>query len=267
MSEKNPPVVEVVLGVQFQTLPRMTSAHYGVFWDRYLTLSEWPESKDEGPLPEQFESFDSRPLWGPAHLAFKLSAAEPPRIQLRSVDCERIIQVQPNRFIYNWQKRAGKYPSYDKVREGFEKHYKTFEQLVTDQKLGPLLLNQWEVTYVDRVQAGPLWQKASDWHRVIPGLLSPPPAGLRMTSEGANGEWHYELPAKQGRVHVAIGHGSPESRGGEPPLMIRTSVRGPIGEAGIGDWNAGFELGHRAANDIFDAVISDEAKRTWGLKP
>jgi uncharacterized protein (TIGR04255 family) len=263
---KNPPVVEVVLGVQFQTLPRMTSAHYGVFWTRHLDVAEWTEANDAPALPEQFESFGDRPLWGSPQVTLKLSVAEPRRVQFRSADGERIVQIQPNRFVYNWQRRTGEYPSYDKVRDGFETYFGRFEHLVREYKLGPLLPNQWEVTYVDRVTPGPLWEKPADWYRVIPGLLSPPPVGLSVPLGSVNGEWHYELPDNQGGIHLALGQGAPETLGGGLPLMLHTTVRGPIGEAGIDDWKAGFELGHRTANDLFRAVVSDEAKKVWGVE-
>lgn len=260
----NPPVVEVVLGVQFVTLPRITSSHYGVFWAKYLDANEWPEATDAGPLPEQFEMFDARPAWGQPQVRLMLAPPEAPRVMFRSADEERVIQIQPNRFLYNWRRRTQGYPSYDRVREGFERYFGSFEKMVGDRKLGELLLNQWEVTYVDRIPAGDLWQRPADWHRVIPGLIPPPPRGVTVALDGVNGEWHYEMPDRRGRVHVAVGQGTPEKQGGEPPLVITTTVRGPIGEAGTADWQTGIELGHAAAGEIFFAVTSAAAQTAWG---
>src|SRR5262249_49813023 len=153
------------------------------------------------------------------------------------------IQFQPNRFVYNWQRRGAGYPSFRRVFEAFERYFGRFETLVKDRKLGSVLPNQWEVTYVDRVPPGELWRHPGEWHKVIPGLISPTPPGAGAL-DGVNGEWHFNLPDQRGRVHIAVGQGVPDKPGGEPALVMRTTVRGPVGDAPAGDWREGLELGH-----------------------
>ncbi|VTU00669.1 Uncharacterized protein OS=Singulisphaera acidiphila (strain ATCC BAA-1392 / DSM 18658 / VKM B-2454 / MOB10) GN=Sinac_4195 PE=4 SV=1 [Gemmataceae bacterium] len=249
------------------TLPRMASSHYGAFWQTCLPPAEWTEATDAPPLPEQFESFEDPPTWVFPQVLLKFGPAGPGRAQIRSADGERIIQLQPNRFIYNWQRRSGEYPSYEGVYRGFETYFSQFEEFVRGRNLGSILPNQWEINYVNRIDPGPLWETPADWHKVIPGLLSPPPSSLPFTSGGLSGEWHYDLPGKQGRVHIAIGQGATDAHGAKSSLVLRTTVRGPVGEAGIRDWQAGFEIGHRAAGSAFTALTSSEAQHEWERMP
>lgn len=259
---QNAPVVEVALGVQFVTLPGMKSGHYGRFWSDHLDPVEWAETNDAPPVPEQFELFHTRLVWGQPEVKLMLTDMGAPRCMFRTADAERVIQIQPDRFLYNWQRQARGYPSYDDVRAGFDQYFARFQQFVRDRRLGELLLNQWEVIYINRIPPGPLWGRPADWHRVLHGLIAPSPAPY--TLEGVNGEWHYELPDRKGRIHLAVRQGLPGKPTGEPPIMTQTTVRGPIGDSGAADWQSGFDLGHSAANQLFKAVMSPEALEMWG---
>ena len=59
---ENPPVVESVLGVQFERLRGFKNAHLGAFWTT-LDKKEWPVVADAPPLPPQFERFTESAKW------------------------------------------------------------------------------------------------------------------------------------------------------------------------------------------------------------
>ena len=52
----DPPVVETILGVQFDPLASWRNAHLGVFW-KTLNTDDWPNVSDAPPLQPQFERF------------------------------------------------------------------------------------------------------------------------------------------------------------------------------------------------------------------
>src|SRR5438874_10933045 len=71
-SFKRPPVIETVLGVQFDPLPAMTNAHLGLFWE--LLGAEWPHVTDVMAIEQQFERFGEEQLWAKlGMLRFKIS--------------------------------------------------------------------------------------------------------------------------------------------------------------------------------------------------
>jgi hypothetical protein len=61
---ENPPVVETILGVQFERLPGFRNAHLGAFW-KTLNTEEWPEVSDAPPLQPESEQFTESARWAP----------------------------------------------------------------------------------------------------------------------------------------------------------------------------------------------------------
>jgi uncharacterized protein (TIGR04255 family) len=259
----NPPVVEVVLGVQFAPLPNFTSGHLGWFW-REFRGADWVKATDAPPLPDQFEVFGRR-RWIPPGRELKLGLSlVPPRLQIANRAGDRLLQLQPTQFIYNWQRKESVYPSFDGVYAEFAACFRRFLDFAGEAGLGEVAPNQWEVTYVDQIPAGELWRSPSDWHRIFPGLLGPRPGIDGLNLESAGGEWHYELPPHRGRLHLALQQGAID--GGEPVLLLQTTVRGPIGKESGLDLEAGLNLGHEVALRAFTAITSEEVQRAWGRR-
>jgi uncharacterized protein (TIGR04255 family) len=176
-----------------------------------------------------------------------------------------MIQVQTTRLHYNWQKRKGVYPSYKEVRAEFDQTLQCFRRFVAEEGLGQINPNQWEITYIDFVPPGELWQSPVEWGQVLPGLLSKesPPKGLKL--ENPTAEWHYEIVPRQGRLHINVALGKVEGVA-EGGLVLQTTARGPIGEGASPDLESGLSLGHDTIIAAFLNITSDEAQRAWGRR-
>jgi uncharacterized protein (TIGR04255 family) len=114
----NPPVVEVVIGLQFEPLG-IGSVHFGQFSKEVLGAN-WPLATDALPLLEQIETFPERKFQWPK-VSFDLQT--PPivnRVQFQNIERDRMIQVQDTKFIYNWIRKNGTYPRYARIREEFD---------------------------------------------------------------------------------------------------------------------------------------------------
>jgi uncharacterized protein (TIGR04255 family) len=262
---ERPPIVELVLGVQFAPLMNFTSGHLGWFWKQYLS-KEWDRVADTPPLGDQFETFDEQRRWRFPGVELRLEPGlAPPRLQISNQARDRLVQVQPTRFHYNWQKKDTTYPSYRQIRTEFEHHLDLFRKFVAEAGLGKLLLNQWELTYVDCVPQGELWQAVTDWHDVVPGLVARPASVEGLKPENSGVEWSFEIGPKRGRLHVTVN----QVRWGEKKelvLLIQTTARGPIGKNADRDLHEGLDWGHDAAVRAFLAYTSPRAKKYWGLK-
>lgn len=257
-----PPVIETVLGVQFAPLSALSSAHVGWFWKQYLD-SKWEKVAEVVPLPDEFERFG--PV-APGPMRIKLEPIRfPARLQFSWANDGRMIQIQPTRFHYNWNRIGGEYPRYRNVREEFDLYFEAFCRFIGEAKLGEVVPNQWELTYIDSIPQGTLWTTPADWHELLPGLFSSRGSPGRVRLESFGGEWHYEIPPRRGRIHV-----SPQlARVGADPtpvLLVQTTARGPLGKEGAASLEEGLELGHRAAVDTFVEITSDKAHRAWGRK-
>jgi uncharacterized protein (TIGR04255 family) len=138
-----PPVVETILGVQFEPLPGLKNAYLGGFW-KTLDTAEWPTVSDAPPLPPQFERFTETFQWAPG-IEFQLIQNPPGRLQISNRDGDRMIQLQNGRLHLNWLGEPGrKYPRYEKVREDFVWALQRFSGFLAAEKLGDFRPNQWE---------------------------------------------------------------------------------------------------------------------------
>ena len=258
-----PPIVELVLGVQFSPLAGLASGHFGRFWG--LLGDEWAEPGDAPPLEDQFELFD-RPF---------LRRASGPRLRLEPMRLpgrflvshranDRLIQVQSTRFHLNWRKRPGvpPYPRYHQLITEFENAFDRFRDFAGTAGLGAIVPNQWEITYVDAFPEGDLWRTAADWSAFLPGLFGVIEAGEGLTLEYRSAEWVFEIPPQRGRLHVSAqpGRSTDDQR---PSLLLQMTARGPIGKDGAETLRAGLDLGHRASLETFRRVVSPDAQERW----
>lgn len=257
-----PPVIETVLGVQFGPLKGLTSAHLGWFWKTYLD-DKWEKVAETVPLPDEFERFEATP---PGPVRFKIEPVRlPARLQISQADNGRMMQIQPTRFHYNGNRVGGEYPRYRNVREEFDRYFETFCRFVADARLGEVVPNQWELTYIDSIPRGLLWDTPADWHELLPGLISPRRLLGSVRLESFGGEWHFEIAPQRGRLHVSV----QLARLGEDPtpvLLLQSTARGPLGKEGATNLGEGLELGHRAAVDAFVGITSEKAQKAWGRK-
>ena len=263
---ERPPIVELVLGVQFAPLSRLSSGHLGWFWKQFLD-DQWVNASDAVLLADQFETFEEQGRWRmPSKMQVTLDAnAGPPRLQLENAAGDRMLQVQQTRFHYNWKRRDQSYPSFHGVRTEFDKQFSRFRDFLAASAQGELCPNQWELTYVDSIPRGELWQTVADWQRVLPGLLSGPPPIEELCAESASGEWTFEITPRRGRLHVAVRQARiPDTN--ETVLLVQTTARGPIGRDATEDLAAGLALGHSVAVRTFFRITSAEAHAHWGLK-
>jgi len=255
-----PPVVETVLGVQFAPIAGYTTAHAGRFWQ--AALPDWKTVREVPHLEDQFEDFEPGALWRPQG-GFAIRPMPAPRIHIIRDDEERLLQVQDSRFIYNWRRKSGDYPSYGVIRPEFDERFEQFRAFIDASGFEKLLLNQWEVTYVNHIPEGDdqLWQTIGDWERILPGLGL---HGLRAICalESMKAEWRAMIGDKQGRLHIELQHGK-RSDGAEL-MILKLTARGPIDPMSLGD---GLDLGHRSIVRTFDSITSEEAHRFWNPSP
>lgn len=263
-SFKRPPVVETVLGVQFEH-PALQNAHLGAFWK---TLGgQWGLVTDAPTLPPTFERFGESPQWGSLGGSLTLTQDPSARLQIRNEADDRMVQIQNGRLHYNWLGRAGgPYPRYGTIRPEFDEILGLFRQFLVDEELGELRANQWEVTYVNHLPRGTVWNDAKDWQNVLvglPGVWQEP--GL-VQLESFAGEWHFTIPPQQGRLHIQVAHAK---KGPEPTdeiLRLTLTARGPVAERSESGLTVdqGLNLGREVIVTAFRDVTSESARKYWG---
>jgi uncharacterized protein (TIGR04255 family) len=144
----NPPVVEVALSVMFEPLPAYRAAHAGLLglaYGGFPVIEEHPEL--DLPIEEP-----GRPQAPPVP---KLAFLQVPKVRtwFRTEAGTQLIQVQHNRFAYNWRRgeTSEPYPRYSAVRAQFDDAFGRFRAFVVEHRLGTVMPVQAEVTYVNHI--------------------------------------------------------------------------------------------------------------------
>lgn len=261
----NPPVVETILGVQFERLPGFKNAHLGAFW-KTLDPLEWPTVSDAPPLPPVFERFTEPARWVKA-LQIQLSQIPASRLQIKNRPGDRMIQVQNERLHFNWLgDSGGNYPHYEAVREGFVEALARFTDFIAQANVGGFQPHQWEVTYLNHIPKGTVWNTPDDLSFFLPLAKVPTLPGL-VQGESFGGEWHFVIAPKRGRLHVECRHGLKTDADEQEMIVLTLTARGPIAESGdpaaILD---GLDLGHDVIVRSFASLMSKPANDNWGLR-
>lgn len=146
----HPPVIEVVMGVQFQRLDRMLAPHIGKFWQ--LVEGDYPRCSENPPIIEQVEDFSRPGIIHPHRLEFS-SSPDLPRVFLEDVSGQWLLQLQRDRFLHNW--RAGsegmEYPRYPAVNARFLEQWQRFQGFIKENDLGTIRITQLEMTYLNHI--------------------------------------------------------------------------------------------------------------------
>jgi uncharacterized protein (TIGR04255 family) len=264
---EGPPVVEVILGVQFDRLPTLKNAHLGAFWKSLG--QEWPTVSDAPPLLPQFERFAESAKWSKAVARVTITSDQASRVRIKNRQADQMIQVQNGRLHFNWLgEGGGKYPHYANVREGFTRALRQFMEFLRGEDLGAFKPNQWEVTYLNHIPQGTVWTKPQDWDFFRP-LAGLPTVDGTVQGESFEGEWHFVIPEQRGRLHVNWQHAAKSEPEAKELIVLNLTARGPLESVEPDAVNAiveGLNLGRDTIVRSFENLMSDEANKYWGLK-
>ncbi|MCP3959201.1 MAG: TIGR04255 family protein [bacterium] len=257
-----PPLTEVALSVQFDTLDSFSVHHVGLLWQEYR--DRFPVVEQHQTLPSVIERFADSP--GQREISLSLVRTAPlPRVWFLGDDGTELVQIQADRFIYNWRKSDGddQYPRYGSVVARQQEELARFSDFANNHALGPLKPSQCEVTYVNLIELGDggaqdiltvLAEEYSDDY--LPAAES---AGLALAYTMA-------LPGGHpGRLHVSANTKLTAVATGTPVMRLTLTARGaPLdGEDGIrGLFDAGREWIVRG----FCSITTAKMHALWGRK-
>lgn len=265
---ENPPVVETILGVQFERLPGFRSAHLGAFW-KTLDTGEWPELFDAPPLQPEFERFTESARWAPIGAQLTVTQDLSSRLQIKNRAGDGMIQVQNGRFHFNWLGQAGgQYPRYRNVRQGFLRALQRFIEFVIKEKVGDFRPNQWEVTYLNHIPKGTVWNAPNDWGFFQSLLGAVPTVDGLVQGESFTGGWHFVIPGQCGRLHVKWQHAMKSEPEEQEIVVLTLTARGPVAESedAMQAILNGIDLGRETIVRSFATFMSKAANDYWGFR-
>lgn len=260
----DPPVVEVVLGMQFQPVRQLRQAHFGLFWQRIQ--EDYPKTVDHGRLETVVEALDGSGQ-PPTFQIEMLDSPPTHRTWFVSADDERLIQLQDDRLVHNWRHRSGPYPRFEVLREQFWSAFKSLSASLASAGLQTPQPRQVEVTYINWIAT------------TSPLAFLKPASASRLDVDGVGPEpsfqnWlaRYDVRDSDdhpvGRLTIESKPGArPTDHGVQPGYLLSLTYLGPTEpESSETDVDLQFLHGRDTIVRAF-ASVTDEAMHTdehWG---
>jgi uncharacterized protein (TIGR04255 family) len=256
----NPPINEVVFGIQFQKIDKFETPHVGFLWET-LGRKNFPQYKEMPPLPHIIETPDGTKGISPPIETFERPPL--PRLFFINSKQDQLVQVQDDRFHQNWRKLKEKdaYPRYQTLYPEFKKSWETFKSFVRESGLGTPSPDQYELTYVNQLPQGQGWTCLVDIGNIfkdfqckIDGRFLPEPESV---------DWRriYRLGNEMGRVHVSLK--TALTKEAKKIMVFELTVRG-FSKGPMDEW---FSLAHEWIVKGFADLTTDRIqKELWHQK-
>ena len=219
---ENPPVIETVIGIQFECL-EATSLQIGLVWNEFRNKFAVVEEQTElEPVIERFDGLQKPPT------NFRFVPVSPRlRYWFINKGGDELVQVQKDRFFRNWRKSQGteKYPRYAVLRKNlFLEDLNRFSRFVETELKQALVPNQCEVAYINIIETdnpGDLSQVLTclDRSSRVSDLCPPEMAVFNMTSVLTS-----ETGEPWGRIHIEAGTAIKDSEN-KPVVRLSLTAR------------------------------------------
>jgi uncharacterized protein (TIGR04255 family) len=259
----NPPLVEMVVSVLFTTGYRhLKSAELGLFWSEIN--SDFPKIEEAAPLPPQIET--PQRLNKPEINFSNLPPAR--RTILLSTDGRSLIQIQPDRFIFNWRKveKGDRYPSYEEVALKFEKFFKIFRTFLAKIGINSFTYKQLELNYVNHIDDDNGLRDVGIGGVLVDHNITHEAGTL--LSKPCNYSWTttYDLPGGEGRLHIM---GQQAMLPPKPETFFRLviSSRGIPSEPTDENMKKWFTMAHANITQAFICGTSKKLQKEYWGKP
>lgn len=218
----NPPVIEVVYGVQFEPLG-LQCPTIGLFWQ--AVRQQYPSFVENPPLAPVIEKFDADRR---TEAQIELMARPPlPRLWFIDRTENWLIQVQDDRFLYNWKKVKDQdaYPRFDVVSTKFFEAWEQFQGFCQSEGLPQPSVNQLELTYINHIGMTDVGSYFSDVSNIFPDMRWRETHGFLPSPETLVWKTSFLLPERQGRLHVSMRHAI-RRKDQQPVLLLELTSRG-----------------------------------------
>lgn len=258
---KNPPVNEVVLGVQFDELQSFQMAHVGLYWQTIKT--DYPRIEDRAPISSAFEFFGEPVAFQPGIQVGQL----PPLRRCWFLDKpkNRLVQIQPERFLHNWRKVTGaeEYPRYSSIKKSFEQLWQGFLDFAKNEKVGDIAPNQWEITYVNHIYHGEGWDTLADLPKLFAYWSGSTSVGYLKAPETSAVSLSFAFPDQHGRLHVRLDlrFQRPDNR---KLLRLELTARGKLDSDDPNELFRCLDVGHEWIVWGFTDLTTEHAHKLWG---
>jgi uncharacterized protein (TIGR04255 family) len=264
----HPPLNEVVFSVQFDDAIIDEVGVLSEFWP--LIKPEFGRYEKHPPLPPAAESFDVPPILPEPSLRF-IQSGVPVRYWFLNADGTLIVQVQPDRLMFNWRQVEGdeQYPHYDVLQPRFADLLNTFLDCEAVNRADARV--SWiELQYVNPIPVDSSDDTHGQLAAVLNLLVKDPPRLVLPTVEDTQIQQRFRIlgdsEQPQGRLYLTA---VPAFRTTDnvPLYVITLLARGQPSSGTVEQSVSTFlDTAHHLIVNGFREVTTDEMHEKWGAR-
>ena len=252
-----PPLIELVMGVQFTPIQNYSAVDAGAIWE--LFREDFPVVVEQAALPPRFETFGGGPSPG-VQIQFGPTVGQT-RLWFVTHNNDHLLQFQPDRFLLNWrQNNEGTYPRYEQIASTFREKLSLLRQHILDTKMHELEINQIEITYINIIPVENMSEQ-SRWLKIMPAFGFP--------TEAVNATL-IEVVYNDDRKPIARLHHDLKSvislDGQNRAFQLDLTFRGKPAAPGIEGAMELLGKGRASIVKRFTELTTDEAHKSWERK-
>jgi uncharacterized protein (TIGR04255 family) len=262
---ERPPLIEQAITVVFDDLAGFSIGDFGRFWTRLE--SEFPVCEQAPPLPTSIEQLGAIPTQPEVRLMMSPGQAIP-RCLYRNPSNGEAMQLQENRFTFNWAKLGdAPYPHSERTVSRFTELFRSFERFVMERDLGPIKIKQCEITNVNILPVREFGRSFADAPTAITVPRFSPEGGI-LHIEAYSLDVQYLIAdggSPLGRLHVVL---SPvvHSTDATEAYKLELTARSGHGSGTLDDVLVFFDVARSAVNTAFLTHTTKDMWQVWGLK-
>jgi uncharacterized protein (TIGR04255 family) len=254
-----PPLVEVSVSAQFEPIEEIHLGYLGLIWEIYK--DRYPQVEHIEELPHSIEKFGVIQRDIPR---FQFQQSMPfPRMRLTSVDNKNVIQIQKDRFVFNWRRdksSASEYPRFDSIKSKFLTELEGFILFLEKYNLPSLNFNQAELTYVNHIDA-----EQNSVQEVFRDYVKDPNYSDNLELEHFSIKFRHiitEESKKIGRLYTSIDKGNLISDNSSIYILNFTARSHPLDSSLEGMINV-MDIMRSTINNSFTAITSITMHKNW----
>ncbi|WP_324779905.1 TIGR04255 family protein [Thiobacillus sedimenti] len=250
---RDPPLNEVVLGVQFSPVKGYQQIYAGEV--RNLFKSEYPQVQEQPPLPPEFEAFG---LSSPSAKINLVTGATHDRFWFLTPLGDELIQFQQDRLLHNWRKvgdETNPYPRFEAMLDRFRSELERLQAYMGGFSAPALAINQCEISYINHIDVDS--SRSDDWLRYVSFATEPDDFSLNFREVIRDSEGR---PCARFSCEAVTGMKSGSRRTIVLTLTVRGAPKGPEIDSAL-DF---ITSGRKVIVSRFADVTTDVAHKKWG---